>query len=365
MILGLHPRPTSSLIVAMRKLAFALAAAALLSSCDRTAAGPTPFPSVPAPTVSPTSAPPTEVPIPAVPGNSPPAPTPDPYAGLTIDDLIRRSYGGGRIEFEPEQQVSSRFSRYLFHYPSDGLTVYGFLDLPTGQGPFPVILVLHGYIDPAEYETLDYTTGYADALAAEGFLVLHPNYRNYPPSDPGPSLFRVGYAVDVLNLIALIHSQAGESGPLQAADPTDIGLFGHSMGGGIALRVLTVEPSVEAAVLYGSMNADEHLNFEKIYEWSDGARGLEELKVPPADLARISPSNYLDRIQAPVSIHHGEADELVPPEWSSELCLRLSALGKIVECYTYPGEPHTFIGFGGIELIERSVAFFQRYFSDP
>ncbi|MGH2619739.1 MAG: alpha/beta hydrolase family protein [Anaerolineales bacterium] len=344
----------------MRRLAFAVGVTALLTGCLRAPAGPTPFPAIPAPI-----SPPTDLPALQAPAQPPPTPTPDPYAGLTIEDLIRQTYGEGRIEFESEQRVSSRFSRYLFHYPSDHLTVHGFLNLPTGQGPFPVVLVLHGYVDPAEYETLSYTTSYADALAAEGFLVLHPNYRNYPPSDSGPSLFRVGYAVDVLNLIALVHSQAGEPGPLQAADPTDIGLFGHSMGGGIALRVLTVGSPVEAAVLYGSMNADEHLNFEKIYEWSDGTRGLEELNVPLADLARISPSNYLDRIQVPVSIHHGGADELVPPEWSDELCLRLSTMGKTVECYTYPAEPHTFIGFGGIELIERAVAFFRASFSDP
>jgi len=344
----------------MRSAAFALGAAAALIGCQRTPGGPTPFPAIPTPPVSLNDVPTLPAPTP-----SPPSPTPDPYAGLTIEDLIQRTYGEGRIEFESEQRVSSRFSRYLFHYPSDQLTVHGFLNHPTGQGPFPVVLVLHGYVDPDDYETLSYTTGYADSLAAEGFLVLHPNYRNYPPSDPGPSLFRVGYAVDVLNLIALVQSQAGEVGPLEAADPTDIGLFGHSMGGGIALRVLAVGSPVEAAVLYGSMNADEHLNFEKIYEWSDGARGIDELNVPLADLARISPSNYLERIQAPVSIHHGGADELVPPEWSDELCSRLSTLGKTVECYTYPAEPHTFIGFGGIELIERAVGFFRLNFSDP
>lgn len=249
----------------------------------------------------------------------------------------------------------------MFEYPSDGLTVHGFASVPRGEGPFPVVLVLHGYIDPDEYNTLTYTTHYADSLAAEGFFVLHPNYRNYPPSESGPNLFRVGYAVDVMNLIALVQAQAGLPGPLERADPSAIGLFGHSMGGGISLRTIAANAPVDAAVLYGSMNADELLNFEKIYEWSEGERGLLELNTPPKDLARISPVNYLEDIQAAVSIHHGAADELVPPEWSDDLCQRLTVLGKMVECFTYPGEPHTFIGFGGIQLIERSVAFFEQY----
>lgn len=341
------------------KLAASLLVIALILTACAGAVPPTPFPTVAAlPARAATRVVDAEPTAPVHPSHSP---TPDPYEGLTISDLRSREYGGGRIAFEPEQRVSTRFSRFLFNYSSDGLSVHGFLNVPRGVGPFPIVLVLHGYIDPEEYQTLAYTTRYADALAAEGFLVFHPNFRNYPPSDSGPNSFRVGYAVDALNLIALIQDQAGQPGPLQFADPSAIGLFGHSMGGGIALRLITAQAPVQAAVLYGSMNADEHLNFEKIYEWSEGARGLEELNTPPQDLARISSLSYLNDIQAAVSIHHGEQDELVPPEWSEDLCARLIVLGKVVECFSYPNEPHTFIGFGGIQLIERATDFYDQY----
>jgi dipeptidyl aminopeptidase/acylaminoacyl peptidase len=293
---------------------------------------------------------------------SAPSPTPDAYRGLTIDELSSRKYGGGgRFLFSSGQRVPAGFTRYTFEYPSDGLLIHGFLNLPDTEGPHPVVLVLHGYIDPEEYELLPYTTRYADALATTGYLVLHPSYRNYPPSDPGPNLFRVGYAVDVMNLIALVQENAGQPGPLESADPDSIGLFGHSMGGGITLRAITAGAPVQAAVLYGSMSPDEQRNYEKIYEWSDGKRGLSELSTPPQDLARISPLFFLDRIQVPVSIHHGEDDDLVPPEWSTDLCRRLKLLGKSVECFTYPNEPHTFIGFGGIVLMERTTAFFEQH----
>ena len=43
--------------------------------------------------------------------------------------------------------------------------IYGFMNVPNADGPHPVIIALHGYIDPAIYQTLDYTTRYADALA--------------------------------------------------------------------------------------------------------------------------------------------------------------------------------------------------------
>ena len=128
---------------------------------------------------------------------------------------------------------------------------------------------------------MDYTTRYADSLARAGFLVIHPNLRGYPPSDDGDNRFRVGMAIDVLNLIAIIKDQAGKPGALENADPQAIGLWGHSMGGGVATRVLTVSPDVDAAVLYGAMSGDEHKNYERIFNYfSSGTRGIEELQAP-------------------------------------------------------------------------------------
>jgi dipeptidyl aminopeptidase/acylaminoacyl peptidase len=171
----------------------------------------------------------------------------------------------------------------------------------------------------------------------------------------------VGLAVDVLNLMALVREQGGQPGPLQQANPDLIGLWGHSMGGGITLRAITVAPDVRAAVLYGSMSGDEKTNYERILYWTGGERELEELDTPDEALRRISPIFYLDRIQAAVSIHHSDADELVPLEWSLDLCERLQDLGKTVECFTYAGLPHTFRGEGDQLFMQRTAAFFDRH----
>ena len=80
-----------------------------------------------------------------------------------------------------------------------------------------------------------------------------------------------------------------------------------------------MDPEIKAAVLYGSMSADEKQNYERILQWSGGERGEEELATPEEDLRRIAPVYHLDRIEAPVSIHHSDADATVPLEWSLEL----------------------------------------------
>ena len=313
---------------------------------------------LPSPTV--TALPPTN--IPPTPTLPPPTPTPDPYADLTIDALTARSYGGGKLDIIDTLEENATFTRYLISYPSDGLTIYGFMNVPNEGSEFPVALVLHGYIDPAEYDTLTYTRRYADALAEAGYFVIHPNFRNYPPSDEGPNGYRIGYAVDVLNLIAIIREQSQDPfGYLRRADEDRIHLWGHSMGGGVALRVLTVNnaPYLRAAVLYGSMSGDERQNFEQIQIWSGGESGPFELAASNEKLAAISPINFLERINTPISIHHSEADQTVPIAWSVELCERLRVMGKVVECYTYYATPHTFRGQADELFMERVIRFFD------
>ncbi|MEX2161747.1 MAG: alpha/beta fold hydrolase [Anaerolineales bacterium] len=327
----------------------------LLAGCGAPAALPTAqaLPAVPSATASPF-----ELPSPTPLSSA----TPDPYGSLTIDSLAARSYGGGElVDLGVIGEVSS-FARHLVSYPSDGLAINGFADIPSGEGPFPVVLVLHGYVEPEGYQIENYTARYVAELADAGYIAIHPNYRNYAPSDAGPNEFRVGFAVDVLNLIAIVNAQAGQPGLLQAANPDAVFLWGHSMGGGIALRVLVVGADVQGAVLYGSMSGDERRNFEHIRDvLSEGARGNEELTTPEEVLRLISPINYYERIQVPVSIHHGDIDDVVPLAWSLELCELLQELGKQVECFTYHNMPHTFYGLNDELLLQRSIEFFQRY----
>lgn len=351
-------------------------------------ASPTVIPASPTPTPAPTNTPsptvlPTNTPTATVPPTATPSPTltatplptatpaPDAYTGLRIDDLAARPYGEGCVLADAQNtaclrtpqvlNVTDAFTRTLVTYPSDGLNIVGFMNTPKGPGPFPVIVLLHGYVEPARYRTLTYTTRYADQLARAGYLVIHPNLRNFPPSDDGPDPFRTGLAVDVLNLLALVRQQGGQPGPLQLADATRIGMWGHSMGGGVTQRVITVDPdAVQAAVLYGSMSGDEVQNYQAIQRWSGGQRGQFELATPAEALQQIAPIYQRDRIQAPVSVHHGEQDRTVPLAWSTELCADLTARGKSIECFTYPGLDHTFAGEGDRLFMQRVREFFDR-----
>ena len=289
--------------------------------------------------------------------------TPAPYQQYTIDYLCQRSYGGGIIEIVNTREVSGEFMRTLIRYSSDDLTMYGFMNIPAGDGLRPVILMLHGLGDSGSFNSLSFRSDIADALTRQGFMVIHPVMRGYPPSDSDDNTFRVGMATDILNLIALIKTQGGQMGALEKADPERIGLLGQSLGGNVALRILTISPDVKAAVLYSSLSGNELKNSQQLYNISLEPQFQNELNILPSLLLNISPVYYYGNITAPIQLHHGTADETVPLSWAQETCSLLSAAGKNIDCIYYEGEGHVFSNNIKAESLESMINFYKTHLS--
>ena len=311
---------------------------------------------IPSPTSSPTATlTPTLTPVPD--RISTLTPTPDLFRQMYMESLIERKYGGGVLQDEGSFYLSPGFTRHLFKYRSEGLNLYGFINIPDGDGFFPVVVVLHGAIDPQIYTTIGYTARYTDALAQAGYIVINPNLRGYLPSEDDDNDFGVGDAIDILNLIALIRSQSGISGLLENADSQNIGLMGHSMGGAIVMRAMIIDQKIKAGLLYGSINADERLNL--VHFGNDGRRE-NILSYTDDVLEAISPSTLLDAINAPLSIHHGTEDAVVPVKWSRDLCQQLQDMEKVTECFLYPEQAHTFQNSGDTLFTQRMISFFDQ-----
>jgi dipeptidyl aminopeptidase/acylaminoacyl peptidase len=241
-------------------------------------------------------------------------------------------------------------------YRSDGLKISGMMNVPVGNGPFPVVVLCHGYIEPSRYATGDGTWRQADYLAEHGYLTLAPDYRNHGASDIARSFFHIGYAEDVLHLIASIPS-------LDKADPRRVGLWGHSMGGAIALKAAVVSKTADAVVLFGSVSGDERVNYANGMGNGPGVYGIELLGSPrsnPLVYKRMSPIRYL-QYSPPLSIHHGEADSIVPADWSKELYAAALEQGAPAELYLYPKGGHTLRGEDWEQAMERTLAFLDRH----
>ena len=285
-----------------------------------------------------------------------PSPTPDIFSDYYISALKTRTYGGGLLQIEGIAENTSGYERFLIRYRSEGYDMHGFMDIPHGEGPFPVIIFAHGWVERSIYSTIAYTSRYTASLADAGFIVIHPDLRGYAKSADAPNLLGIGDAIDVLNLIALVRSQAGVPGPLSKADKNNIGLWGHSMGGSVVLRAVIVDKDIKAAVLYASINAEEAVNLDH-FTGEDGRGNIPPL-IPSDALSALSPASLFNEIRTPLSIHHGEEDLVVPDIWSRNLCEQLESLKMPAECYFYTDQPHTFKNDADIVFIQRVEKFF-------
>ncbi len=322
-------------------------------------AGPTPTfpptwtPTVWQPTITPTHFP-TSTPRPTL--TPTPTSTPDPLRPYYIMGMRARQYPGGQVRIDGLFGSSSEFTTYLINYTSDGLRISGMMNVPKGKGPFPVIILCHGYIHPDTYATGNDTWTQADYLAAHGYLTISSDYRSHAGSDDGTSFFHIGYAQDVLNLIASLHT-------VEKADPKRIGLWGHSMGGGVALKAAVVSKKVDAVVLWAPVSADEGINLEYGLGNGPGGQALSAFGSPTSNRVaykRISSINYLN-LSPPLSIHHGKADTVVPYEWSEDLLQAAQKKGVTAELFLYPDAEHQLLDKDWELAMKRTLAFYDQY----
>lgn len=292
----------------------------------------------------------------------PPTATPEPYpevAQYTIEGLRRRSYGAGAIEIVRVLEETPNFTRYLFAYPSDDLRITGMLNRPRGDGPFPVVILNHGWYPLDVYQTGDGTQRAADYLADQGFLTLSPDFRSHADSDDAPNVFRAGHVIDTLNLIPLAQQ-------LPEAQPGKIAMWGHSNGGAITAKVLTVSDQIAVALIYApaSSNIVEDYWF-RVERASFRGSVIDPIDWPaipeeaPDLYDRLSPLNYAQYVTAQVAIIWGTNDEIVPRKWPEDLYNSLRAAGKDVAFIVYEGQPHSFDAAGNAQYLPQMVEQFR------
>jgi dipeptidyl aminopeptidase/acylaminoacyl peptidase len=308
----------------------------------------------PTPTLTNTPAP-TITPTPTI----PPTPTPHPLVGYTIQGLRERAYPGGGIEITHAITETDSFTKYLIRYPSDDLSITGMMNVPKGEGPFPVVILNHGYIPPPRYWSGADTWRAADHLAAQGYLTISPDFRGWGGSDSGDNFFRTGLVIDVLNLVSSLPS-------LPQADPNRVGMWGHSMGGGVTTKAITIDPRIRAAVLYAPVSADDT---DVIRRWGRGVRGGGEDSIARVYqtasrdrgfLRLTSPIHHFDFVTTAVQIHQGTADNTTPSQWAEAIWHALQAAGREVEYYSYPGQGHALQGESWDMFLQRVTDFFER-----
>lgn len=356
-------------------------AAAVAEAAPTQTSAPTATSEPPTQTVAPTqTSAPTATPEPPTATPEPPTATPEPtatpnpfaqYEPFTIEGLRARSYGEGEIEIVRTLEETPSFTRSLFAYQSDGLRITGMLNRPRGDGPFPVVILNHGYYPLDVYVTGNGTKQAADYLAARGFMTLSPDFRSHAESDDAPNQFRAGHVIDVLHLVPLAQK-------LPAAQPGKVGMWGHSNGGAITAKAIVVSDQIGAALIYAPASSTIAEDYQFRVERS-AARGAQapgrrsgvidtiDIEFPvkpdqsPELYQRLSPLPYLRYATMPIQIHWGTNDEVVPRKWPGDLYDGLVAAGQQVEFFEYPGQPHSFQGQSNQLYLQRMVEFFRQH----
>lgn len=286
--------------------------------------------------------------------------------------MRQRSYPGSDIVIEQTLGPGSNYQQYIASYKSDGLKIYALLTVPVGQKPeggWPVILFNHGYIPPQQYRTTERYVAYVDVFARNDYIVFKPDYRGNGNSQGSPegAYYSPAYAIDDLNALTSIKKY-------KDANPKEIGIWGHSMGGNITLRDLVVDPKdFKAAVIWGGVvgSYDDLINnWQRSVPFRPGPtemalrnRYRQNLisifgtpKANPTFWNSIDPTFFVKDISAPVQLDVGGADEEVPTAFSQSLQAKLQAAGKTIEYFEYPGSDHN-ISQGFDLAMQRSLDF--------
>ncbi|HTP02771.1 MAG TPA: alpha/beta fold hydrolase [Anaerolineales bacterium] len=327
-------------------------------------------------TTSPTAAPAVPSALPAATGIAAGTPIATAEASpLMIGAMRAKGYPGSDLNVERILPAGANYNRYSVSYQSDGLKLFGLLTVPTGEEPaggWPVILLNHGYIPPAEYSTEESYARIVEPMAAANYIVFKPDYRGNGNSEGTPCQPYIcpDYVTDSLNALASIKRYPD-------ANPERIGVWGHSMGGNVTLHELVISHDIKAAALMagvvGSYSdlldwwkarvANGVLTTQNDIQTDQLVNEMVNLHGTPASNPTfwdpIDPTAFVADVRAPVLIQVGTADTVVPPSFSQELATRLQQAGKSVSLHVYPGADHN-LSPDTATAMQEAIVFFDQ-----
>jgi dipeptidyl aminopeptidase/acylaminoacyl peptidase len=303
---------------------------------------------------------------------------------LAIEHMRNQQYPGSKINIEQTLKPGINYQRHIASYNSDGLKIFGLLTIPDQTNSntnelFPAIIFNHGYLNPDTYITTERYVAYQDAFAQAGYVTYKPDFRGHGNSEGEASggHFSPDYTIDTLNAVSSIQGLKSPTTNLSIVNPEKIGMWGHSMGGGITLRSMVVSDKIQAGVVWaGVVSSYEDLlkNYEKRIPWIDSIdKEIEErpdMKElldeygEPSDESEfwrsISPIFNLKYISGSIQLQHGTADHSVPVEFSISLETELKNNKREVELYLYEKDDHNISNNLSLAL-SRSVEFFDKH----
>lgn len=277
-----------------------------------------------------------------------------PLDKYTIENL-------SKTEFKPSE---IKINENLFEFEINGKKVTGCINTPEGEGPFPVIVMFRGYVDQKQYKTCDGTKRAGEFFSKNGYITLAPDFLGYGGGDKeAENIFESRF--QTYTTAATLIKSVKAIKPLNTInwDQKNIYIWGHSNGGQIAITVneilQTSYPTVLWApvtkpfpysILYYTDESDDHgklirrelAKFEDLY-----------------DTDKYSLTENLDRINAPILLLQGTADDAVPVSWSDDFVKQMKKLDKDITYKVYSGADHN-LNPSWTSAVNESLKFYQQ-----
>ena len=241
----------------------------------------------------------------------------------------------------------------------DGESIPVFLWEPEGDGPFPVVVTVHGGPE-SQYRPafLPSFTPFTQHLVSRGYAVAAPNVRGSTGYGKRyEHLDDVRLRLDSVRDLGVLHDWLGTRSRIDASRAA---LYGRSYGGYMVLAGLAFQPDRWAAGVecVGISNFVTFL--ENTAPWRRAVREPEygTLEHDREFLIDASPITHVDRIRAPLFIQHGANDPRVPLEETEQIHRVLTENGIRCELLVHEDEGHA-IGKleNRVETFERAAAF--------
>lgn len=268
-------------------------------------------------------------------------------AGAYPDVLPTQIAIGQELKKSAQAVNPGKFTSHEFTFSFDPTltgksqkTVSGLINIPGGKGPFPLIIMIRGYVDQEQYFIGEGTQKAGEFFAQNGYITIAPDFLGYGDSDSESANIFESRFQTYTTMMELTKS----IGSLGQWDNKNAFIWAHSNGGQIALNLLEITGLEYPTALWAPNSAK--FPYSIIYyldEASDEGKliitKLAEF-MADYDVRKYSFTNYLDRIKAPVQLNQGTADSNVPVSWSDNLVKNLKKNDIEIEYIKYPGADH-------------------------
>lgn len=272
----------------------------------------------------------------------------------------------GRPKFNPEDINPIGKSVYTAR---DGLKIPTLLTVPRSKvgamKNLPAVIYPHG--GPAAYDTIGFDYR-AQALAAQGYLVIQPQFRG---SDGfGAAHYAAGLGEwgkkmqdDLTDAVKFFTSKG-------LVDPKRVCIIGASYGGYAALAGGAFTPDLYKCVvsINGVGDLNDMLSWDKSQNGHDSevadymAMQFANGEVDKKELDKMSPKMFANNFTAPVLLIHSVNDKRVPIRQSEQMLKALQKQNKSVEMIELEGDNHHLLeGATRTQALEATVKFVNQH----